>query len=208
MAETTAKTTELPAAKRRQILAGARSAFTELGFERTSVDLVASRAGVSKATVYNHFHDKKSLFVACLSEEVDELRAGLRGMLGEPQGDVEDALRGIGERIVTMVLTPAVECLYRHTIADAQRFPEIGRILFERGPLVVQQALAAYLRRWHDAGALRIDDARTAAVQLAALCQGDLVFRAQLGVLPRPADDLILETVRAGVRTFLRAYRA
>src|SRR5512133_2295313 len=65
------------AAKRGQILAGARQVFGELGFERASVDLIAARAGVSKATIYNHYDDKNALFVACATQEVEELRAGL-----------------------------------------------------------------------------------------------------------------------------------
>ena len=40
-----------------QILSGARAVFAELGYERGSVDEAAARAGVSKATVYNHFHE-------------------------------------------------------------------------------------------------------------------------------------------------------
>ncbi|HVI96538.1 MAG TPA: helix-turn-helix domain-containing protein, partial [Anaeromyxobacter sp.] len=61
-------------AKRRQILDGARLVFGELGYERASVDLIAARAGVSKATVYNHFADKQALFVAAVVEECEALR--------------------------------------------------------------------------------------------------------------------------------------
>jgi AcrR family transcriptional regulator len=200
------KTSDLPAAKRRQILEGARRAFAELGFERASVDLVAARAGVSKATVYNHFEDKKALFVACFSEEADAMREALVAMLREPEGEVEEALQRIGELTVTFVLSPAVEALYRHTIAEASRFPEIGRRLFERGPRVVQEALATALRRWDEKGALRIEHPRSAAIQFAALCNGDLLLRTQLGMRP-PASE-VRESVRRAVRAFVAAYRA
>jgi AcrR family transcriptional regulator len=205
MAGATAKTTEQPA-KRQQILAGARKAFAELGYERTSVDLVAARAGVSKATVYNHFEDKKALFVACFSEEVDAMRDRLLGLLGEPEGDVESALRVVGEQLLNLRLSSPVECLYRHTIAEAARFPEIGRYLFDHGPKTFFESLAAYLGRWRDRGVLRIDDARSAAVQFWLLCQGDLVLRSQLAVPSTPGE--VRETVERAVATFLRAYRA
>ena len=42
-------TPQLSAAKRRQILAGARETFRELGYEHASVDAIAARAGVAKA---------------------------------------------------------------------------------------------------------------------------------------------------------------
>jgi AcrR family transcriptional regulator len=194
-------------ARRRQILAGARQAFTELGYERASVDAIAARAGVAKATVYNHFEDKASLFVACFSEQADALRAELAGALGEPAGRVEDALQAAGEKLMTVLLSPAIVGLYRHTIAEAARFPEIGRMLFDRGPHAVHEHLGRWLRRWHERDALRVPDPRAAGVHFAMLCQGDLMLRAQLGILEAPAEREIRDTVRRGVAVFLRAHR-
>jgi AcrR family transcriptional regulator len=196
------------AGKREQILLGARKVFGELGFERASVDLIADRAGVSKATVYSHFQDKKRLFVACVLEGADAMRAGLEACFAcGASGDVEEVLREIGERIVSLSLSPEVAALYRQTIAEAARFPEIGRMVYEGGARVLQDAIAAHLRRWHDRGVLRIPDAREAAIQLLALWQGDLAVQSRLGVLSRPAEALVRETVKRGVQTFVRAYR-
>ena len=69
-----ARSADLSPAKREQILEGARQAFTEHGYERASVDLVAARAGVSKATVYNHFEDKRALFTAALLDVTAQVR--------------------------------------------------------------------------------------------------------------------------------------
>jgi TetR/AcrR family transcriptional regulator, mexJK operon transcriptional repressor len=193
-------------AKRRQILAGARQVFGELGFERASVDLIAARAGVSKATVYNHYEDKKALFVAAVTQEADDMRAGLGACVGAPDGDVEQALQVVGEKVMALFLSPAVVGLYRHAIAAAH-LPDVGQTIFERGPRVIHAAIASYLERWHRAGALRIDDPLSAAVQFVALCQGDLATRSRLGILTYPADAEARETVRRAVRTFVRAYR-
>lgn len=196
--------------KRRQILAGAREVFAEMGFERASVDQVAARAGVSKATVYNHFLDKKTLFVACFSEEADVLREGLRCKLfrSEPTGPVAPALQAVGEHLLALFLAPAIVALYRNTSAEIARFPELGRLLYERGPVAMQAAVAEYLRRWHDAGALRIDDPHAAAVQLIMLCRGELTCRAQFGLLPEPLEPAIAATVQRAVAVFLAAYEA
>ncbi len=40
--------------------------FMERGFDGTSIDAVAEAAGVSKPTVYAHYHDKRDLFAAVL----------------------------------------------------------------------------------------------------------------------------------------------
>src|SRR5690606_28220951 len=89
------------APNRRKILAGAREVFMECGFDRASVDAIAARAGVAKATVYNHFQDKAQLFVASFSEEADCVRAELVACLtAEPEGSVETALERAGEKLV------------------------------------------------------------------------------------------------------------
>src|SRR3546814_8328288 len=53
-------------AKGAAILDAAKRMFTEHGFDRTSMDQIASEAGVSKLTVYSHFRDKEALFAAAV----------------------------------------------------------------------------------------------------------------------------------------------
>ncbi len=192
--------------KRRKILAGAREVFAELGFERASVDLIAARAGVSKATVYNHFADKQALFVATVVEETDSMRASLVGCVERPCGTLEESLQVMGEKIMTLWLAPRVSALYRQAMAEAARLPEIGRMVFEQGTRPLEEAVAANLARWAEAGAVRIDEPLEAAITFIALCQGDLVTRMRLGVLADPVDGAVRDTVRRAVRTFVRAH--
>ncbi len=201
---------QIPAipAKRRQILTGARQVFAELKFERANVNLIAARAGVSKATVYNHFEDKKALFVAAVVQECDDLRAGLERCLERPVGAAEQGLQLLGEKVMAVSLAPPIAALYRQAVAEAARLPEIGRMLFERGTLAIQEALASHLARWNEAGALRIEDPRSAAIAFVALCQGDLAIRSRLGILEYPVDEQIRETVKRAVAIFVAAHRA
>jgi TetR/AcrR family transcriptional regulator, mexJK operon transcriptional repressor len=205
--ESTASTECVPA-KRRQILGGAREVFGELGFERASVDLIANRAGVSKATVYHHFQDKKALFVASVVEECDAMRAGLQKCIEQPGADLEESLRRVGEQVMAVFLSPVVAGLFRHTMAEAARFPEIGRLVFEHGTLQLQEAIARYLARWAERGLLSLDDPRSAAIQFLSLCQGDLGVRSRLGVLEYPVDAEVRESVARAVKTFVGAFRA
>jgi TetR/AcrR family transcriptional repressor of mexJK operon len=193
--------------KRRKILDGARQVFLEVGFERASVDTIAARAGVAKATVYNHFDDKAALFVASFSEHADDMRARFLAELTEPEGDVGEALRRVGEQIVSATIEPGFVSAYRQACAEVERFPEIGRTLFERGPTLVYQRVAAYLGKWVERGALRIPDVDNAAIELLFLIHGNLFVRAQLGVLSDPDGSEVRAAVRRGVDVFLRAYR-
>ena len=54
------------------ILDGAMRVFLEQGYAGTTMDKVASAAGVSKPTVYNHFQDKEALFNALMEKLVLE----------------------------------------------------------------------------------------------------------------------------------------
>lgn len=75
------------AEKRKEIIKGAIEAFQQEGFERASMDLVASLARASKRTVYNHFESKKDLLWAVIAE----LMAGQQEMKQIPYS-AEDSL--------------------------------------------------------------------------------------------------------------------
>jgi AcrR family transcriptional regulator len=61
--------TRLPAEqRRRQLLDTACEVFAERGFHATSMEDVASRAGVTKPVLYQHFPSKRALFVELLDD--------------------------------------------------------------------------------------------------------------------------------------------
>src|ERR671933_163026 len=61
------------AAKRRQILDGARRVFLAQGFDGASMGEIARAAGVSKGTLYVSFDSKEALFEALTIEEKNDL---------------------------------------------------------------------------------------------------------------------------------------
>ncbi|MGV2805138.1 TetR family transcriptional regulator, partial [Clostridium perfringens] len=54
--------------KRAKIIGAARDLFLSDGFDRSSVDAVAAKAGVSKRTVYDYYGDKQNLLFAVVEE--------------------------------------------------------------------------------------------------------------------------------------------
>ena len=142
------------------------------------------------------------------SEEADALREQVRAaLLREPEGELVPALHAVGEQFLAMILSPAIVSLWRHTSAEAARFPEIGQMLFDRGPGLMIDGIAGYLQRWSARGALHIPDVRAAAIQFFMLCHGDLMLRSQLGILPYPAEAEIRAVVHGAVAVFVRAYQ-
>ena len=58
--------------KREQIISHALTLFYQHGFNATGIDKIIKDAGVSKKTLYNHFHSKDELILATLRKR-DEL---------------------------------------------------------------------------------------------------------------------------------------
>jgi AcrR family transcriptional regulator len=68
--------TRLSAAERRQRLIDASiELFADYGYEATSVDDIARRAGITKPVVYDHFCSKEAIFIAALELIRDGLLA-------------------------------------------------------------------------------------------------------------------------------------
>jgi|SRR5262245_2317903 len=66
--------TRLKAADRRaQLVDVGRTVFAERGFEATSVEEIAARAGVSKPIVYEHFGGKEGLHAVVVDREVEHI---------------------------------------------------------------------------------------------------------------------------------------
>ena len=59
--------------RREQLLDVGRSLFAEKGYEGTSVEEIAARAGVSKPVVYEHFGGKEGLYAVVVDREVSRM---------------------------------------------------------------------------------------------------------------------------------------
>jgi len=80
-ARTTARPMRADARRNRErLLAEARAAFLEQGTE-TSLEHIASRAGVGIGTLYRHFPTREALLEALLRDRFDELAAAGRALL-------------------------------------------------------------------------------------------------------------------------------
>ncbi|HZX39625.1 MAG TPA: TetR/AcrR family transcriptional regulator, partial [Streptomyces sp.] len=61
------------AERREQLLDIGRTLFAEKGFEGTSVEEIAAKAGVSKPVVYEHFGGKEGLYAVVVDREMSAL---------------------------------------------------------------------------------------------------------------------------------------
>jgi AcrR family transcriptional regulator len=79
--------------RREQLLEIGRSLFAERGFDATSVEEIAAKAGVSKPVVYEHFGGKEGLYAVVVDREMrtllDLVTSALTG--GHPRELLEQA---------------------------------------------------------------------------------------------------------------------
>ena len=82
------------AARRRQILDGARRCFAEYGYDKATVRRLEQAIGMSRGAIFHHFRDKDALFFALAHEDAERMadvasREGLiqvmRDMLAAPE---------------------------------------------------------------------------------------------------------------------------
>lgn len=71
--------------RRHQLIDIARGLFAQRGYEGTSVEEVAQRAGVSKPVVYEHFGGKEGLYAVVVDREMSALLDGVTASLTNNQ---------------------------------------------------------------------------------------------------------------------------
>jgi TetR/AcrR family transcriptional repressor of mexJK operon len=192
-------------AKAQEVLAAASALFRAKGYEATSMDAVAKMAGVSKATVYAHFRSKDELFAAIVAQIAGQLAREIRVVM-EAGLPLDQALTGIGERFLAMLVNPDRIRMFRMMAAQVDRFPELGRVFYRSGPMVMHDCLAGFLARAADDGLLEMPDPGLAAWQFLSLVKGHLHLRClfDVGSLVTPAARR--RHVAAAVELFLKGY--
>lgn len=189
--------------KRACIVQAAADLFIEHGYDGTSTEMIAEKAGVSRQTIYNQFENKEALFVAIALDVVNETIAPLAEAV-ENADDVRETLLALAHRLLGRILCPKTSALYRLAVTEALRFPELGRSIFEAGPVNAENAVSAYLSRQSQ---LQIDNPQLAARQFLALVVHPYEFKMQLGILTAVDSPEVQVVLNAAVDMFLRAYR-
>ncbi|HEY0218478.1 MAG TPA: TetR/AcrR family transcriptional regulator [Afipia sp.] len=192
-------------AKRRQILAGARQVFLDLGFDGASMGEIAKAAGVSKGTLYVYFTDKHTLFEAMC--ECEMRGQGIEKLSINPDDDVASVLRKFGQGYMEVLCRPQGGSTIRTIMAIAERMPELGRRYYHNVPANWIGKLVGYLNTQTTAGHLKIGNPELAASQFLMSCQATLFLPFIMQVTPPPSSERIAEVVESAMRMFLAAYQ-
>lgn len=73
----------LPEEKQRQVLETAIEEFSEKGYEGASINMIVSKLGIAKGSIYQYFTNKKSLFLYIFEYAVEVVRKTLKQVKSE-----------------------------------------------------------------------------------------------------------------------------
>lgn len=191
------------AAKREAIIAAASRMFFEVGFAATAIEQVASKAGVSKVTVYNHFGDKRGLFKATVEHECEKMRDYFDLDVSEGK-DLSLRLRELGEAMTAFLARPEMTRFELRIAAETEHEPEIGRSFLQAGPYNMRQTFAGWLANEVECGRLEIDDLYLAAEQFVSMCKGFADLERRFGAVMDAQRNQ--ERIDGAVHVFLKTY--
>ena len=189
--------------KRVQIMNAAIELFTHNGYEGTSVEEIASRAGVSKQTVYSHYGCKETLFGLAVSTKCKS--SGINADDIDPAIPPERMLPELARSFIDLITSPEAVSVHAICTVSAETHPELGKTYFERGPLATVRAIADYLEAQHRAGRLHVENPEHAAWQLLCMLKAEAQMRTQFNLEEQDPADL-QEYMASCVSMFLRAY--
>jgi AcrR family transcriptional regulator len=161
-----------------RITTAAAELLLERGFDKTTVDEVAARAGVGKATVYRRWPSKDDLAVSAMERLYD-------AEFPEPDtGSIRTDLAESYRSVVAFVNSPEGEAFLRMSIAESVRDERIAA-LYRASTIRREEQSRKTFQRAIDRGEVRPDIDVDSAVQWLG---GVITVRAVSG-RPMPTDD-------------------
>lgn len=193
--------------RRQTFVDAARDAFFSRGYGETTMSSIAAAVGGSKTTLWSYFPSKEDLFAAVVDDIAEHFSAALTVEL--PDGaPVEPTLRRFATAMMDTILSPPILALHRVVTGEAQRFPELGAMFYERGPKRGKQRLAAFIASAMASGQLRSGDPMAAAWQFAALCQSGCFQEVLFSIRSAIGEERVAQDIDSAIDTFMRAWGA
>lgn len=187
------------------VIEGARSVFLAQGFEGASVDDIARTAGVSKATLYSYFADKRLLFLEVAKAECCRQVSEAEGKIG-PDVSLKDALSIAAVTLVEFFTSDFYLRMFRVVVAESERFPELGRQFYETGPAMARERMVEYLTEAEARGEIQIEDKALAADLFGEMCRADLFNRLLFGITDKVSQAQKDRIANGALAMFLARY--
>jgi TetR/AcrR family transcriptional regulator, mexJK operon transcriptional repressor len=191
--------------KYEDVLGGAREIFLRDGFEGASVDDIARAAGVSKATLYSYFSDKRELFREVTRVECERMAETTLARI-DFNAPPREVFATAAYSLTRFLLSNFSLQMFRTCVAEAARFPELGQAFYQNGPEMGRARMVVYLKLAIERGQLLDVDPDMIAEQFSELCRARLWSRAIFGVQTSFSEAEINEVANHAVETVLARF--
>lgn len=183
---------DLSPEKTNAILDGAMQEFLSHGYAATSMDRVATAAGVSKATIYRHFGDKEGLFTTLVHRLAPKKDLFVLQHANLMTGTPRDSLRQLALCMLENVADdPQVLTFMRIIIGESERFPNLARTFVKDIEKPILEMLTHYFATQPE---LDVPDAEVAARMFVGTMVHFVIMRDLLksgDLLPMECDRLL-----------------
>jgi len=149
----------------KSILTVAQELFLSDGYATTTMEAVASAAGVSKGTLYNRYPDKPTLFNAIVSDRLAAWKQIEHTRKPDRDHSLAEELQYSGAGFLESMRIAEIAAFDHLLAAESRRFPELARVFYEQGYQTAVTLLASNITRiaaasgWPVGDALSIADA-------------------------------------------------
>lgn len=123
-----------------ELMSAALDVFAERGFAATRLEEVASRAGVSKGTVYLYFESKEALFKASVETAITPALEAAEALAADTRTPPAEALRRFVFGWWQMVGSTQLAALPKLLVAESGNFPELSAWFHDN---MIRRALSA-----------------------------------------------------------------
>jgi AcrR family transcriptional regulator len=170
--------------------------LVEEGYRGLSVERVARRAGVGKATIYRRHKTKQDLVKAA----VQHLHADLA--VPEDMGSLRSEFAAVAAQVASTGAERGTLTFMPRMMAEASGDPEVHAIFHEHLVMPRRRVLRVIIERAQARGEVRPEVDPDVAIDLIA---GPMIYRLLLGGLTMPElaarSDAVLTTAIEGLRT-------
>jgi AcrR family transcriptional regulator len=186
---------------REQVLAQARRAFAERGFDGTTLADIGARLGVSPAALLRHAPSKKALFAVAMESEPAGEALPTDFLASVPLSqDPTRVLRRLALEFIPFIEQKMGENIARFLRARTEEEARTIRLPFDprkktSPPVRAIRALEAYFRRARAAGRISLSQPRAGALAFLGSLQSYVFFHRVLRIAPPIPLDAYLDTV-------------
>lgn len=172
-----------------ELLAAALTLFVDKGYAATSLERVASHAGVSKGTLYLYYESKEVLFKAVIQEGIIPVIAENEAIAAQHTGSSFELLQRLLDNWWTKIGQTAYAGIPKLMVAEARNFPEIAQYYYENVISRGRRLVGTALTRGMDSGEFRRMDVETTIDVVIAPILMLLIWRFSLACCQSDTSD-------------------